>query len=267
MRCGTFAGAAAAAAVLGSLLVTGPARAATEPGDEMRLNFVLSIGGTPIADFQQEFGAAGAGWRYLYNAGGPLGNVANNAPLTLANGQYADPTGRVVVGRRPIDASDVVAYPPSAPFFPAYPETFVRPGAGYSEDPAGVERAAIIEYTIQPNDLPAGTTGPAEVFITAYDFAVSALATPTDLGMSARVYGRNNPAPLLEFSDQTFPFPPGFRFETVLDPAPKSLQTYSVGDTIVFAIGANSMSVVPEPGSVAVFAPAALLLMRRRRQS
>jgi len=104
------------------------------------------------------------------------------------------------------------------------------------------------------------------VQITAYDFAVSTLATQD--GMSARVYGGNNPAPLLDFSDDTlFPFPPGFRFETTLDPDPIPLGTFNVGDTIYFAIGANNISVVPEPAAVALLATTGLLLVRRRRGS
>ena len=109
--------------------------------------------------------------------------------------------------------------------------------------------------------VPAGQ--PAAIAITAYDFAVSTVSTPD--GMSARVYGGNNAAPLLDFSDDTlFPFPPGFRFETTLDPDPIPLGNFNVGDTIYVAIGANNVA-VPEPAIMSVLASAGLLLVRRRR--
>jgi len=165
-------------------------------------------------------------------------------------------------------AVDPVAYPPTFPFPPTFPTTLVRPGAGSLEDPAGIERAAIIAYTITAEDLAAaGATGPAPVSITAYDFAVSTRATPD--GMSARIYGGNNPTPLIEFSDDTVPpffFPPGFRFETTLDPDPIPLGTYGVGDTIYFALGANNISVVPEPAVASLVAAGALILIARRRR-
>jgi len=241
-----------------------PARAATTPGDEMRFDFTLSINGNPIADYQDEFRTTGpaTGWSYLYNANGKVGNPANYVPLTLSGGQYTAPSGTLTLGQSP---SDVIGYPPVPPFPPTFPTTVVRPGAGFLEDPAGIERTAIIAYTIQPNDIPAGTTGPAQVAITAYDFAVSALATPD--GMSARIYGGNNPTPLINFStdsDPPFVFPPGFRFETTLDPDPIPLGAYNVGDTIYFAIGGTGIA-VPEPTSLSLLAPALLLLTRRRR--
>ena len=234
---------------------------AQQVGDEMRMDFTLSVGNTPIADFQNEFSPSGptGGFSYLSNTAGPLGNPANYQPLTLVGGQYVVPGTRLAVGQ---STPDPVSYPQTPPF-PALPQTFVRPGAGSLEDPVGIERAAIIAYTIQPSDIPAGTTGPVAVAITAYDFAVSTVGTPD--GISARVYGGTNPQPLLDFSDDTlFPFPPGFRFETTLDPDPIPLGNFNVGDTIYFAIGANNVS-VPEPAAISLLAPAALLLVRRRR--
>lgn len=252
-------------AVLGLGAETASAQA---QADEMRFDFTLSIGNTPIADFENDFSTTGpaAGWGYLYNANGPLGNPANYVPLTLSGGRYTAPSGVLTVGSNP--TVDPVAYPPTVPFPPTFPSTFVRPGAGSLEDPSGIERAAIIAYTITAEDLAAaGATGPAPVSITAYDFAVSTLATLD--GMSARVYAGNNPAPLIEFSDDTvppFPFPPGFRFETTLDPRPIPLGTFNVGDTIYFALGANNVSFIPEPGAASLIAAGALVLVARRRR-
>jgi hypothetical protein len=258
---------AATLAVLATVVAGGvsSASAATVPGDEMRFDFTLSIGSTPIADYQDEFSTTGptAGWSYLYNANGRLGNPANYVPLTLAGGKYTAPSGSLTLGQSP---SDLLGYPPVPPFPPTFPTTFVRPGAGSAEDPAGIERAAIIAYTVQPNDIPAGTPGgPVQVAITAYDFAVSTLAAPD--GMSARIYGGNNPTALINFSadtDPPFTFPPGFRFETTLDPRPIPLGAYNVGDTIYFAIGGNLVTIVPEPAALSLLAPALLLLRRRR---
>ena len=250
----------ALAALAGLVAFSGSASA--QVGDEMRLDFTLSIGNTQIADYQSDFSTAGlpAGWQYLSNTGGALGNPANYTALTPGGGQYTVPGTRLVVGQ---SAADPVAYPQTPPF-PPIPLTFVRPGAGSLEDAAGVERAAIVAYTLQAEDFAAaGVTGPALVSITAYDFAVSTLGTPD--GISARIYGGNNPAPLLDFSDDTFfPFPPGFRFETTLDPDPIPLGNFNVGDTIYVAIGANNVA-VPEPATIALLAPTGLLLMRRRR--
>jgi hypothetical protein len=229
----------------------------------MRLDFALSIGSTQIADYQSDFqaGGPGAGWGYLFNSAGPLGNPANYTALTPSGGQYIGPSGGLVG----TGAADPVAYPPTAPFPPTFPATLVRPGPGSLEDPGGIERAVIVAYTIQPEDLAAaGVSGPALVSITAYDFAVSALSTPD--GMSARIYTKNDTTPIIEFSDDTvppFPFAPGFRFETTLDPDPIPMGMFSAGETIYIALGANTFS-VPEPAALSLLAPAGLILLCRR---
>src|SRR5205814_6049004 len=85
---------AAGLAVFAAALAGGSVGAATAPGDEMRFDFTLSIGSTPIADYQDEFNtsAPAAGWSYLYNANGPLGNPANYVPLTASGGKYTAPS-------------------------------------------------------------------------------------------------------------------------------------------------------------------------------
>ena len=234
-----------------------------------------------VADFQDDFSASGfpAGWSYLWNANGPLGSPGNYSPLTPSGGQYTGPSGPLTIGLN--TTVDPLAYPPVPPFPPTFPSTFLRPGLGSTEAPGGIERAGIIAYTFTAEDLAtAGVVGQGIAYITAYDFAVSALASPD--GMSARIYTKNDPTPIIEFSDDTvppFPFSPGFRFETTLDPDPIPLGVFGVGDTLYIALGGNNvagtdemrldftlgMTPVPEPTAVALLAPAALLLMRRRK--
>jgi hypothetical protein len=253
MRLGFAAGALALAAVVGFV----SSAASAQP--------------VVVADYQDDFQTAGSGWSYLYNLRGPVGNPANYAPL----GAGVD---NIAVGRSP---EDPVAFPPGSPFGP-YPQTFVRPGLGFAQEPGGFERAAIAAYTFQPQDiLAAGGTagGRVNAFITAYDFAVS--TTSVD-GMTARVYHNTDPAPIINFSNDSvppFPFPPGFRFETALDPRPIPLGTYAAGETVYVAIGANgldtgdelrldftlSATAVPEPTALmGLAALAAAALMRRR---
>lgn len=265
MRTSMVAGAGA----LALALVMPLAPALAQPRDEMRLDFTLSINQTPIADFQDEWSTSPApfppGWLYMTNAMGPLGNPIHYSALAWDPGtqQYSGLYG-VRIGRSP---ADPVAYPPVPPFPPTVPLGYVQPGFGSLEDTNGIERAAIIRYTFQASDFAAaGVTGPAPVFITAYDFAVSTLSTPD--GVSARVYAGDNPTPLIEFSDDIvppFPFPPGFRFETSLDPDPIPLGNFNVGDSIYIAIGANNLSGIPEPAAISLLAPGALLLIRRRK--
>lgn len=248
-----------------------------------------------VADYQDDFQVApgGAnGWSFLWNANGPLGNPANYVPLvvdngryeTVANGAYPDPApgSSLLVTSGP---ADPLRYPelPGLPPLPPLPQTFVRPGEGRSQNASGgIERAVVLAYTFSAADfaaagVPAGTR--ANAFITAYDFAVP-VGSPDSV--SARVYQDDNPAPLLDFSlDNPPPFTSPFRFETTLDPRPRAVGTYSVGDTLYVAVGPHfndtgdelrldftlGLTPVPEPTSLAALAPLAFgLLMRRRRR-
>jgi hypothetical protein len=241
----------------------------------------------PVADYQDDFSTTGfpAGWRYLWNANGPLGNPANYVPLVLDNGRYETqansaypdpaPGNSLAAGTGPIDP---LLFPPD-PVFGPYPNTFVRPGAGIAAG-GGFERAIILAYTFSAQDIAAG--GGGDAYLTAYDFAVAASPAGTSDGVSARVYHDDDPTPFINFSLDSvppFPFPPGFRFETRLDPDPIPLGTYAAGETLYVAIGANTtdigdemrldytISLIPEPASLSLFLPGGLLLLRRRRVS
>ena len=247
-----------------------------------------------VADYQDEFqvGTPRAGWSYLWNANGPLGNPANYRPLVADNGRYesvangtypdAAPGSSVAAGT---GAVDVLRYPevPGLPPLPPLPLTYVRPGEGRLQNAAGgVERALVVGYTFSAQDFAdAGlaTGGRARAYITAYDFAVAVNSVD---GVSARVFRHTDATPVLDFSlDNPPPFVPPFRFETTLDPRPRLVGDYAVGETVYFAIGSNlndtndemrldftlGLTAVPEPTSLAALAPLGLaLLMRRRRR-
>lgn len=232
-----------------------------------------------VADYQDDFSttALSPGWRYLWNANGPLGNPANYVPLvvdngryeTLANSTYPDPSpgNSLTAGTGPVDP---LLYP-FDPVFGPYPSTLVRPGAGIATG-GGFERAIILAYTFSAEAIAAGG---ADALLSAYDFSVAASPAGSADGVSVRIYRDDDPTPLITDAIPAFPFPPGFRIATPLGPVP--LGTYAPGDTVYVAIGAANtdigdemridytISLVPDPSSFSVIATSGLLLTRRRR--
>ena len=203
-----------------------------------------------VADFQDEFqvGTPRPGWAYLWNGNGPLGNRANYVPLvadngryeSVANGTYPDPApgSFVTVGSSTVD---LARYPYEIPGLPPMPQTFVRPGQGRTQNAAGpFERAAIVAYTFSAQDFSDAGLAPGvrgRGYITDYDFAVAVDGVD---GVSARVYRDTDATPVIDFSlDNPPPFIPPFRFQTALDPRPRFVGDYAVGETVYFAIGSN----------------------------
>jgi len=241
---------------------------------------------TTVADFQDDFetGAPAAGWRYLWNANGALGNPANYVPLvadngryeTVANGAYPDaaPGSFLTAGSGPVDPLRFPANPPPDPFglgivLPPLPNTFVRPGQGTAQAPNSIERAVVLAYTFSAADVAAFG---GEAYFTDYYFAVSTTSLDP---VTARVYRDDDAAPILDFV-----FPPGFAFQTTLDPDPIPLGTYAAGETVYIALGSGftdaaggdelrldfTIALVPEPASAALLAGlGGALLLRRRR--
>ncbi len=223
------------------------------------------------------------GWSYLWNASGPLGNPLNYASLAVENGQY-EPAGAPAganalgIGSAPVDPLKFPQNPPSDPFglglvLPPLPSTYVRPGAGSTQDANGVERAGIVAYTFSAEEIAAATNGgtSADAFITDYYFAVS--STTTDF-MTARVYKGNSAT-----ASQDYLFTPGFAFQTALNPAPIPLGNFIAGETLYIAIGSSmadggdemrldlTLSLVPEPTTLSLLALTGLALLPRARRS
>ena len=107
-----------------------------------------------VADYQDDFNlttdpAARNGWSYHWNANGPLGNPANYVPLAVENGQYEPAgtpaaAGSLGIGSAAVDPVKFPQNPPPNPFVPGLflpplPNTYVRPGLGFTQDAGGVE--------------------------------------------------------------------------------------------------------------------------------
>ena len=108
---------------------------------------------TPIASYQGDFSTTGFanGWR---TSPTPAGRARQPRQLRSAHPQRRlIHCGQRRAHGRP-KAPDAVAYPPTPPFPPTFPSTFVRPGLGSAEDPSGIERARSSNTPSSPAILP-----------------------------------------------------------------------------------------------------------------
>jgi hypothetical protein len=239
------------------------------------------------ADYSSDFvlttdPAARNGWSYWWNANGAIGNPANYQALGVENGQY-EPigtpagAGALGIGSAPVDPAKFAVNPPTDPFgfgitLPPLPSTYVRPGLGSVQDASNIERSAIIAYTFTAEEIAAASGGgtSADAYITDYYFATSTSGTDV---MVARLYKGTDPV-ALPFP----PFPPGFAFQTMLDPDPIFLGTFTPGETLYVAIGGGptdtgdemrldlTLSLVPEPVGLPLLGLTALAALGGRRR-
>jgi len=217
-----------------------------------------SVSAGVVANYRDDFktdGTPKAGWGYLWNANGPIGNSANYVALVASSnfgGDYETAAG---------------ALPHAAPGMNlAATSTSLVPGQGSAQAADGIERFAIAAYTFGVADV--GAAG-AEAILDHYRFTV-----PIDSvdGVSTRIYLNNT----LLAPGETI-LPPGLDYDSSFPGAyPVPLGTVHAGDTLYVAIGSRasdtgdvlgieySLLVVPEPGSLGVLALASLLMVRRR---
>jgi hypothetical protein len=213
--------------------------------------------------FQGEFtptGAPAAGWSYLWNASGPLGNSANYVPLVRdSSGNWETVTNS--------------AYPDPAPGNGLrVSSTGMVPGNGSVQAADSVQRYAIVAYTIQASDLAQG----ANAVMDTYSFSVPVSSAD---GIDSVIYVNNTQI-------VSSPLPPGIVYDQNTPGAfPVPLGTLNVGDTIYVATGAGflptatdigdaltmdfKVSLVPEPAALSVLTVAAIALgarVRRRRR-
>ena len=217
------------------------------------------VAGARQIHFQGEFtpaGAPAAGWSYLWNANGPLGNSANYVPLvrdssgnweTAANSGYPDPA--------PANGLRVSS-------------TGMVPGNGAGQ--TAVQRYAIVAYTIQASDLTEG----GNALMDTYSFNVP--VTSAD-GIDSVIYVNNNQI-------VSSPLPPGIVYDQNTPGAfPVPLGQLNVGDTIYVATGAGflptatdigdaltmdfKVTLAPEPGVLSVLTLAVVMLGARCRRA
>jgi hypothetical protein len=203
-----------------------------------------------IADFAANYqpNSPRTGWAYLWNANGPVGNAANYAALqpTANNG------GDYETG---VSGNNIAVL-----------STAVIPGAGLTQDPGGIERCAILAYTISAaNIAAAGNQG----YIDDYRFEVPLSSVD---GVTASIYVNNTPIII------GLPLPGGFVYDRSFpDAYPMPLGSVSAGDTIYVAIGGGAtgngdqlgisytIKLVPEPAALSVLGMLGVGLLGRRR--
>jgi hypothetical protein len=227
---------------------------------------------TDIASYGPEFAnPPAAGWSYAWNAAGTIsGDPSTYTSLTYdaVNSRYSV-VGNPAAGNLFLSASN------------AYP------GPAAAQDAGGVERYAIVTYTISAADIAAAGGGNLQPYLSAYNFNPGS----SQDGINARVYVNGE-----LFGGQVIALPPGFAFNDATFGAPYALASdpndvTQPGDTITFAIGASGPATVfagapgndvndlsdigftialgppvPEPTAVAALGLTGVALLARRRR-
>jgi hypothetical protein len=165
-----------------------------------------------VADYQDDFQGPqpAAGWAYLWNANGPVGDPAHYVPLSYdaANGRYETEANG--------------AYPDAAPgSYTAAGPDLLHPGQGSQQN--AIERFVLAAYTVSADDIAAA--GGNQATVTGGFFSVG----DSDDGLHAIVYVNGTvivPTTILP-PEQTFP-------ELSLP-----LGTVNAGDTIYVSIGSR----------------------------
>lgn len=207
-----------------------------------------------VADYHDDFQAAAPapGWKYYWNATGPLTDSATPPALIISNLVELSASGSSYVGSG-ASAGNLAAT-----------ATSLTPGQGTAQGD-GIERYVVAAYTISAADLAHGNEGT----IDHYSFQV---ANMTSDGINAIVFVNSA-------GKVTTPFPPlPFPYTSDMpDAYPFPLGTLQENDTVYVAIGSGftdvgdeflvdySIVLVPEPAVLGLFGLATIGLLSRRR--
>lgn len=233
---------------LGNLKVGDTVYAAVGPnnrdgsdGFNFDMNLVNFKGAAVAADYTDDFAFAGpaAGWEYVWNENGPVGDDANYSPLLPSGTQY--------------DQNGIAGLPDAEPgAFVSLNAQSGHPGRGAGDAPGdGIDHAAIAGFTV-------GISG-------SYDILAA---------LSRRIVGGTIDVDVFRNNDLLLSLNGIANSNTFST----SLGNLNKGDTIYFALGPNGADgsdgtnfdftlfvTVPEPGSALLLSLGGLAFLRRRR--